>query len=171
MKKSILLAVVASAVLFFGCEEEETKDKGLLTEEEEAVVLEDAASDNVIEAMDYEVDYYTSSSQIINQINNGGNKSSQWRRWRYVEGEGPAVTVDPIGRAYPKTITIDYGNSNSSLFVVMLNKIHFHWFALLNPNIKNVTTQDTVDIALKSCRTSNKQIWLENDKFKDRKNS
>ena len=110
MKKSIFLAVVASAVLFFGCEEEETKDKGLLTEEEEAVILEDAASDNVIEAMDYEVDYYTSSSQIINQINNGGKKNSQWLRWRYVDGEGPAVTVDPLGRAYPKTITIDYGN-------------------------------------------------------------
>jgi hypothetical protein len=36
--------------------------------------MDDAVADNVIEATDYEVDYYSSSSDIINGINNGGTK-------------------------------------------------------------------------------------------------
>lgn len=109
MKKEILFIAALSASFLLGCEEDQTSNK-FLSEEEEAVIMEDAASDNVIEAMDYEVDYYSSSSDIINGINNGGKKSTHWPRWRYVDGEGPAVTVDPIGWAYPKTITIDYGD-------------------------------------------------------------
>ena len=110
MKKAIILLAALSTAFLFGCEEEKTDNSRFLSEEEEAVIMEDAAADNVIEAMDYEVDYYSSSSEIINGINNGGKKSSNWPRWRYVNGEGPAVTVDPIGWAYPKTITIDYGD-------------------------------------------------------------
>jgi hypothetical protein len=109
MKKRIVLVAVLSAALFFGCEEDQTKGPKFLTEEEQAVIMEDAASDNVIEAMDYEVDYYTSSREIISGIN-GTKKSSQWRRWRYKDGTGPAVTVDPTGWSYPKTITVDYAD-------------------------------------------------------------
>jgi hypothetical protein len=71
--------------------------------------MDDAASDNVIEATDYEVDFYSSSQETIDAINDS-KKSTSWRRGRYADGEGPAVTVDPTGRAYPKTITIDYGD-------------------------------------------------------------
>jgi len=109
MKKRIVLITAVAAAFLFGCEKNLTNDINLLSEEEEAVILEDAASDNVIEAMDYEIDYYTSSQDIIAGINLN-KKSAQWRRWRYVNGEGPAVTVDPTGRAYPKTITVDYGD-------------------------------------------------------------
>ena len=109
MKKSILFIAALATAVFFGCEEDLTDNTNLLTEEEEAVILDDAASDNVIEATDYEVDYYSSSDDIIKGINSG-KKSTQWPRWRYVNGEGPAVTVDPTGSAYPKTITIDYGD-------------------------------------------------------------
>ena len=109
MKKGILFIAALSIAFLFGCEEDQTSNK-FLTEEEEAVIMEDAASDNVIEAMDYEVDYYSSSRETIEGINEGNKKSSQWIRWRYADGVGPAVTVDPIGTAFPKTITIDYGD-------------------------------------------------------------
>jgi hypothetical protein len=109
MKKSILFIAAFSTAIFFGCEENLTNNKSLLSEEEEAVITDDAASDNVIEATDYEVDYYSSSEETIDGIN-GTKKSTQWHRWRYVDGIGPAVTVDPTGSAYPKTITIDYGD-------------------------------------------------------------
>ena len=108
MQKGILFIAALSTALFFGCEEDQTNK--FLTEEEEAVIMEDAASDNVIEAMDYEVDYYSSSQETIEGINEGNKKNSQWLRWRYADGVGPAVTVDPIGTAFPKTITLDYGD-------------------------------------------------------------
>ena len=103
---TILLIAAFSTAIFFGCEEDNT-DTAKLTEEEEAVIMEDAAADNVVEAMDYEVDYYSSSQETIDGIN-GSKKSTEWRRARYVDGEGPAITVDPTGSAYPKTITINY---------------------------------------------------------------
>lgn len=107
MKKIIILTAAISTAFLFSCQ----KDSADLTlsEEELAIIMDDAASDNVIETKDYEVDYYSGSPDIINSINNGGQKGS-WPRWRYVDGEGPAVTVDPIGWSWPKTITIDYGD-------------------------------------------------------------
>ena len=95
MKKIIVLTAALSTAFLFSCEDDlNTK---FLSEEEQAVIMDDAASDNVIEAVDYEIDFYSSSSDIINGINDGGKKSTFWPRWRYVDGEGPAVTVDPIG--------------------------------------------------------------------------
>ncbi|MFO7827230.1 MAG: hypothetical protein R6V23_01305 [Bacteroidales bacterium] len=108
MKKAIYLTAALTAVTLFSCEDDLT-NKTDLTEQEEAVIMDDAASDNVIEASDYEVDFYTSSEETINEFNDE-KKSIWWHSGRYVNGEGPAVTVDPIGTAYPKTITIDYGD-------------------------------------------------------------
>ncbi|MFO7844631.1 MAG: hypothetical protein R6V16_12545, partial [Bacteroidales bacterium] len=108
MKKAIYLTAALTAVTLFSCEDDLTI-KTDLTEQEEAVIMDDAASDNVIEASDYEVDFYTSSEETINEFNDE-KKSTWWHSGRYVNGEGPAVTVDPIGTAYPKTITIDYGD-------------------------------------------------------------
>lgn len=111
MKKGIVLLALLSTAFLFSCEENLTEDDAAaLSEKEQAAIMDDAAADNVIESMDYEVDYYSSSQETIEKINNGGKKSSEWRRWRYVDGEGPSVTVDPIGWSYPKTITIDYGD-------------------------------------------------------------
>jgi hypothetical protein len=109
MKKIVVLAAALSTAFLYSCEEDLNKGTEFLTEKEQAVVMDDAASDNVIEAVDYEVDYYSGSQEIIDGIN-GNKKSSEWLRWRYVDGVGPAITVNPAGSAYPKTITIDYGD-------------------------------------------------------------
>ncbi len=108
MKKNILFITATATAFLMACEKESNNDIKLFTEEEEAVIMEDAASDNVIEAMDYEVDFYTSSQDLIDGIN-GSKKSAEWK-WRYKNGVGPAVTVDPTGSFFPKTITIDYSD-------------------------------------------------------------
>ncbi len=104
MKKVVLLTAALTSALFFSCQ----KESLLLSEEEQAIIMDDVVSDNVMEAASYEVDFYSSSSDIINSINNAGEKST-WPRWRYKNGVGPAVSVNPIGWSFPKTITIDYG--------------------------------------------------------------
>lgn len=109
MRRIIILTAALSTAFLFSCQKE--SNVLVLTDEEQAIIMDDAASDKVIETADYEVDYYSGSPDIINAINNGGNKSSLWPRWRYVNGEGPAVTVDPTGWSWPKTITVDYGDS------------------------------------------------------------
>ncbi len=107
MKKIIILTAALSTAFLFSCQKD--SKELVLSDQELAIIMDDAASDNLIETKDYEVDYYSGSPDIINSINNGGQKSSFWPRWRYVNGEGPALTVDPIGWSWPKTITIDYG--------------------------------------------------------------
>ncbi|MFP4449122.1 MAG: hypothetical protein ACLFPH_10345 [Bacteroidales bacterium] len=107
MRKAIILTTAITAAIFVSCEDNLNNDNAMLTEQEEAIIKDDAASDDVVEATDYEVDFYSSSQETIDEINEG-KKSTSWRRERYVDGEGPAVTVDPTGSAYPKTITIDY---------------------------------------------------------------
>jgi hypothetical protein len=108
MKKIIILTAALATTLLFSCEKDQEVKS--LTEEEQAIIMDDAVADNVIEATDYEIDYYSSSSEIIAGINDGGKKSSFWPRLRYVNGLGPAVTVNPTGSYFPKTITIDYGD-------------------------------------------------------------
>lgn len=110
MKTRIFLITLAATAFLMSCEKETANDINLFTEEEEAVIMEDAASDNVIEAMDYEIDFYTSSGDLIDGLSASKKSASaaSWR-WRYKNGVGPAVTVDPTGRAFPKTITVDYG--------------------------------------------------------------
>ncbi|MGF1586447.1 MAG: hypothetical protein ACFCUM_14070 [Bacteroidales bacterium] len=108
MKKIIILTAALATAFLFSCQKDPQEKS--LTEEEQAIIMDDAVADNVIEATDYEVDYYSSSSDIIKGINNGGTKSSFWPRGRYHNGLGPAVTVNPVGWHFPKTITIDYGD-------------------------------------------------------------
>ncbi len=109
MKKRIVLVAVISAALFFSCEEYQTKGPKFLTEEEQAVTMEDAAFDNVIEAMDNEVNYYTSSREIISGIN-GTKKNSQRLSWHYKDGAPGSIfyffsmTDEPMIRT-PPTMT------------------------------------------------------------------
>ncbi|PLX24394.1 MAG: hypothetical protein C0599_02310 [Salinivirgaceae bacterium] len=107
MKKLFVLLTVLSTVVFISCEKDETDSVNILSDTEKAVITNDAAVDNVAEAADYEVDYFTGSSTAITGIS--GTKGYFPPRPRYVDGVGPAVTVDPVGDVWPKTITIDYG--------------------------------------------------------------
>ncbi len=110
MKKSILFITAFATAFLMSCEKNPSSDINLFTEEEQAIFLEDATSDNVIEAMDYEVDFYTSSGDLIDGLKASKKSTSaaSWK-WRYKNGVGPEVTVNPTGRAFPKTISLDYG--------------------------------------------------------------
>jgi hypothetical protein len=110
MKKQFVLIAAFSTLVLLGCEKnDETTGLDVLTVEEKAVVENDAASDNLKETADYEVDFLTGSDAAIESIEDN-SKNGPHHRPRYVNGVGPAVTVDPIGYSFPKTITIDYGD-------------------------------------------------------------
>ena len=109
--KSLFVSVFTlTALLFVSCEKNEPLTGiDLLSEEENAIVTNDAAVDNLQESADYEIDFLTGSDAAIDS-NENLEKSGSFLRPRYVDGVGPAVTVNPIGHSFPKTITIDYGD-------------------------------------------------------------
>lgn len=110
MKKLFVLFAALSTLLLLGCEKDnETTDLDVLSVEEKAVVENDAAADNLTESADYEIDYLTGSDAAIEGIEDN-SKATQHNRPRYVDGVGPAITVNPTGYSFPKTITIDYGD-------------------------------------------------------------
>lgn len=110
MKKLFFLIATLSTLFIMSCERDnELTGFDVLSEEEKAVVTNDAAADNLKESADYEIDYLTGSDAAIEGIENG-TKGTQHHRPRYVDGVGPAITVDPVGYSFPKTITIDYGD-------------------------------------------------------------
>lgn len=113
MKKQITILMIISGAFLLSCNTEDNVDTltDLLTEKQEAIVTTDAAADDVSEEMDYEIDFFTGSNQIVSDLcNNSFNKNIQ-RRWqRYLLEVGPEITVEPEGLEYPKTITLDYGD-------------------------------------------------------------
>ncbi|WP_462281673.1 hypothetical protein [Salinivirga cyanobacteriivorans] len=114
MKRVKFFIIALSTIAFFSCERQENDDLNngsLLSDDEKAAITNDAAADDVTEALDYEVDYFTSSSEVIFEIEDDTQLKST-NRWglRYLDGEGPVITIDPAGNVWPKTITIDYGD-------------------------------------------------------------
>ncbi len=110
MKNYIVTAATVTALLFASCEEKQTlSGTDLLTDNENAIVTNDAMVDNLQEAADYEVDYLAGSDASIGSIEKS-ESGEKGRRPRYVNGVGPAITVNPAGYSFPKTITIDYGD-------------------------------------------------------------
>lgn len=117
MKKSILGLVAAACLVFTSCD----KDSGESIEIEkingsvESLVVKEAAIEDVVEASDYEVDYFTGSSNSMFALPSADEASLKGavRDWfgkgRYKDGEGPEVTKEDTEGGFPKTITVDYG--------------------------------------------------------------
>lgn len=111
MKKVLSILIALSFLTFFACEEKDETVSEPITENEQMMIKTDAEADNIAEALDYEVDYFTSSSKAIEMLESNYKNTSKWG-WgsRFILGVAPDITIDPEGPEFPKTITIDYGD-------------------------------------------------------------
>lgn len=119
MKRTILAASLISLMVFTACQKDETTQ--VLNEGSIASVADliekDATLDDVFEATDYEIDYFTGSSLSIGDLSttNLGLKSGGLFRYgyRYRENFCPLVTIERENTTtgFPITVTLDYGDS------------------------------------------------------------
>lgn len=109
IKTLLFFVTIIPALFLLSCDRDEELLGNILTDEQESVVTNDAATDNLSEAADYEIDYFTGSDQAIAGAEDV-TKGTTIFRPRYVDGVGPIVTINPVGYSFPKTITIDYGD-------------------------------------------------------------
>lgn len=109
MKKLFLNLLLLLAITIVSCDKQTDPATSILTDNQEKYIEDDAAAVSETEAVEYETDYFTSSSTVITSLS-GQTKNTTGFWQRYINSVGPAVTIDPIGDNWPKTITINYGN-------------------------------------------------------------
>lgn len=128
MKKSLFeVLIVAAGLVFFACNQKSgfLGADALKTNANELVAL-DSKIDNVVETMNYESDVYSLGSSSITaysaglksgEIAGGGgsfrNMFDHFPNFKlhYRGGICPDLTVTSTNGGYPKTMTIDYGDS------------------------------------------------------------
>jgi len=120
MKKLVFSFAIGTVLLFMACENDEvvpasdyaTVDFNVTTE---SLLTTDAAVEDVIEATDYEIELYTGTVEMMEElsvatVNDDQLKSTTDERFgdRYRLGR-PDITVDWTDGDYPRTVTLDYG--------------------------------------------------------------
>ena len=114
MKKILFSLAIGSAIAFSACEKEVEPAMDYTSPDfsvtVESVVTTDASVEDATEAIDYEVDLFTGSSDDISGVSALSLKSSSLGHTnRYVNGVCPEISVSSTDGDFPKTITLNYG--------------------------------------------------------------
>lgn len=115
MKKLIGLLSMAMVVLT-ACNQEkvdvpQTAQSETLTTKSAQIVFNDMTSESALAEVEYESDFYSRASDLLSKMFFKGEKWGWNSRLRYKIGQCPNVTIDGVNTDYPKTITLDYGDS------------------------------------------------------------
>lgn len=115
MKKLVGL-LFGAAVVLSSCSTEQFDTTQATLEDElntksAQIVLNDMTAESAIAEVDYESDFYFRASDLLSQLFFKGGKWGWHYGLRYSTGQCPNVSIDSLGTDYPKTITLDYGDS------------------------------------------------------------
>jgi len=122
MKKLLLSLVMGTAVIFSACNNEEeiipASDYSVpdFNVTVESVVTTDAAIEDAVESVGYEVDLFSGTAEAIGDLSADASAVDQLKagtreqyRNRYRLGNMPDVNIDWNNGDFPRTITLDYG--------------------------------------------------------------
>ncbi len=122
MKKLLFGLALGTAVLFAACnDEDEIIPASDYAEPDfnitvESVVTTDAAIEDAVESVDYEVDLFSGTADAISDLSADASFAEELKsgsreqfRNRYRSGDMPDVSVDWNQGEFPRTITLDYG--------------------------------------------------------------
>jgi hypothetical protein len=122
MKKLLFSLVIGTAIVFSGCNDEDeitpASDYAApdFSVTAESVVTTDAAVEDAVESVDYEVDLFSGTVDAIDNLSTDSGSDDQLKsgardqyRDRYRLGEAPDINIDWNEGNFPKTITLDYG--------------------------------------------------------------
>ena len=113
MKKIIGISLVLAAVVFFSCQDEKVDpvtDDAVLSEKAAQITLNEVSMENALTEMEYEIDFY---SNAVGPLFMQQRMGQLWRwsnKLRYRINQCPNVGIESEGEAFPKTITLDYGD-------------------------------------------------------------
>jgi hypothetical protein len=114
MKKILFSLAIGSAIAFSACEKEVEPAMDYTSPDYsvtvESLVTTDASVEDATEAVDYEVDLFTGSSDDISGASAVSLKANTLgHNSRYVNGVCPEKSIVTTDGGFPKTITLNYG--------------------------------------------------------------
>ena len=114
MKKLMGLAIIALGIFLFSCQDERVTDPAndeVLTEKAAEITLNEAEMESASTEVNYEVDFYA-NAEVRLCSGFGMGKFWKWgNHLRYKINNCPLVNIESETDGYPKTITLDYGDS------------------------------------------------------------
>ena len=113
MKRIIGFIFILSAIVLFSCQKENTDlaNDQTLSEKSAQIVLNEVAIENASTEVDYEVDFYANAEVALTQWCQMGKHWGWASNLRYQMNHCPNLQIDSENGDYPKTITLDYGDS------------------------------------------------------------
>lgn len=114
MKKIIGISFILLSVVLFSCNNDKISvaEDGTLSEKSAEVTLSEVNLEAATTASEYEVEFYANAEDILSQCWRIGKRWEWTNKMHYMSRQCPNVTVDEGETdGYPKTITLDYGDS------------------------------------------------------------
>lgn len=113
MKKTMFWIFIAAGVMLFSCnnEKEYLPNEEVPVEKSTAITLNEAVVENATTEMQYEVGFYTNAQFVLNRWFQGGKCWGWSNKLRYRMNHCPCFQMGPMVNGFPKTITLDYGDS------------------------------------------------------------
>lgn len=113
MKNYLGIIVLLIAVGLISCNKEEfIKDSTTeISTKSLQLAANESVAENAVAESNYEADFFMNAEQALIKRFGMGNKWKWMPNMRYKRGQCPDVTVDTITGAYPKSITLNYGDS------------------------------------------------------------
>lgn len=116
MKQILGLIIVALALTLFSCNNDENMDNALsaeeLREKSAQATINEVKSEAVSVESEYEVEYFTNMERTLTRWMKVGKRFKWNKKLRYETNHCPNVEIVSDGaNGYPKTITLNYGDS------------------------------------------------------------
>jgi hypothetical protein len=114
MKKCFGLVVLALSVVLFSCQDDNggTQPGGEEFSEKSAqIAMDEVAMESATTELDYEVDFYANAELVLSGWAGMGKHWGWSNGLRYKYNHCPNLNIESEDGGYPKTITLDYGDS------------------------------------------------------------
>jgi hypothetical protein len=114
MKKIIGISLVLITVMLFSCNNDKVDgaEDSTLTEKSAEITLSEASLEAATTASEYEVEFYANAEELLSRWWKMGKRWEWTNKMHYMSRNCPNVTVvEGENDGYPKTITLDYGES------------------------------------------------------------
>ncbi len=114
MKKIIGISFIFLSVVLFSCNKDKINvaEDSTLAEKSAEITLSEATLEAATTASEYEVEFYANAEELLSRWWKMGKRWEWTNKMHYMARQCPNVTVaEGENDGYPKTITLDYGES------------------------------------------------------------
>ncbi len=114
MKNYFGIVALAMIVSLFSCNKEDAdtlSNSSEISTKSVQIAANESVAENAVAESNYEADFYLNAEKALTKRFGLGNKWKWMPNMRYKMGQCPDVTIDTTETGYPKTITLNYGDS------------------------------------------------------------